>query len=386
MRKLLTGWAYPCAAAFIAVSIGAGTLLAGPPTIDIPETDIRLGTLGWSHKQQIISAVDYWVSAIRDANDAGGVIKARTELLKLFNRYDFFDYQYFFADEAAKKLVALLLGPPLDTKYRQLKEVNAALALAGMPMKSVHDELAGVVRHPNAGVRYLAWLGYRRIRSYALSTGADRKEMFSLLERAAAQETSPPVVGMIFRMLQIRSEDTDMAVVSPEVLQASRLRAYKIVKGSWDKRMQQVIAGDSDMADACNKGVRTLLQLGMTMNPTAQTRREIMQMIVDAMYCGAQAYKSLWGTRSASIVPFAMLLRDSEIALNAMAGTQHKFIETPLRSKDITDRGKAVNFYYDRDTGEQYGVIKWIDTLKGQGIVKPPYKLPADETPPAPSG
>lgn len=387
MCKLITRSSLLCVSATLAILACGATLRAQQYTIDIPEADIRTGSLSLSQKHQIASAVDYWVSAIAKATDDAATVKARIELLNLFNKYGSsttgsnFAYRYFFADEAGKKLVAMLGNGPADGSNRQLKEINAALVMSLMTIQSIQEELgAVVVTHPNQGVRYLAWKGYRNIRPKVLENSNDRKIMFALLKKAAAKETSPPVVGMVYRILQIPGTPPSPAV-SQEALASARKRAYEIIEATWSKRMQQVLTGPSDMADAARKGVRALLRLGRTMNPNVEQRRRILQMIVDVMYCGAQRYKGLTDDKTGAIVQYTMLLRGSEEALNAMTGQRNRFIETPLTSSRITDRGQAVIYFLDRETLREYGVLKWIETLKGEGIIPPPYKLPADKAP-----
>ncbi len=402
-----------------------------PGPIDIPRTERETG-LSSSSIKQIDDWLKYYTGIIRTARDEKKeklvkaeekIVKARDGIIRdIYNWYDESLYKYEVARRAAVIVTPLLEGHNAGDSLRHLRQVNAAMAVSRMAQVSIQPALEKMVTSKNAAVRRLGWVGsrsvpargYRAIRTRILvQSVAATNTMFASLEKAARTEKNAQVVAAVFHVLNLPQSPT--VPVPEKTMRTARVRAFGILKAAWRARCRQVIAEDTDMSEACRKGVSAVLRLTESLGGNDKKARTAgLQMIVDAAWCAATAYdKAMTPTEEASrvitrqreiirnikqgdeeadskiraatakieraetriaelrpkVVVNSLLLRDCEAALNRLAGVQKNHLVTMLTKEKIHGpRGPAVQLAV---------LVGWVKDLEKQGVVAPKFKAPA---------
>jgi hypothetical protein len=248
-----------------------------------------------------------------------------------------------------------------------IKQVNAALVLSRMPQVIMQPALEKMVVHRNPAVRYLGWRGYRGVRTLLLAQGPSyRQTMFRSLDAAVARENSPLVIRAIFGVLRIPAAG---AAVPEDVRRKAQEQAFAIFRQIWPNCCRRVLAGNAVMAEVSQEGLAALLNFAPIFRTQKASSEAILQMVVEMTWCSAMAYDQA-GAAGPIAAANTVLLRECEKALNSLKDTRHKDIEAPLTDPKQSDRGSAVRL----------GVLEWIKLLKDDGVVKPSFKLPDDET------
>lgn len=345
-----------------------------PPQIAIPESALK-GRLGPEHISQIEQRITYWAELMAKAegsNATRDIISSRNGIIGDFRAYDTPSYGYAFAREAARILAGVLNnGFANDDPNLRLKEVNLAIAISQISQVPIQDALDEMVVHRNAGVRYLGWLGYRNIRSRLLAQGSNfSQKMFETLQKQAAAESSPAVLGELIQMLYFPPEG--IGSVSPAVLSNARNKCFNILSDNWSNWCEKLFVGEAEMAWAINTGVETLLRISTLLADDKKAQTNILQMITNTMHCSSLAYDAAFaitvGKGETSRVN-AVLLLNCEMALSEISGNKLDNMKKALDKPD--EPGKAA--------GVRLAVLDWIDALKANGVVKPEFKLPDEK-------
>lgn len=375
---------FACVTCAFAVLAVCSTSWALPP-LDIPESALK-GTLSSSHVAQIQARIKHWVDQIATATrDEQAIPKARTGLINDYLSYESAGYRLTFAREAAKLLLPFLKDRLADSDaLKPLKEVNAALAVVRMPQVSLQPVVTVMVAHGNPAVRYLGWRAYIGLRIRVMGQGAEvRDRIFASLKAAADTEESPPVMGQIFKMLQLPRVRPE--AVAETTYRSAQRRSFRTLQEIWPKQCRWLIAADDPaVAEASLGGVEAVASFAGVMATDRSGRQTTLQMLVDVAYAAAHAYARA-GAEGALAVANEGLLRECEKVLNAVAGKQNTYLERALSDSKILDRGAAVIYGTDPSTGKAYGVLQWIEELKDLGVVKPAIKAPAPTTTSAPA-
>jgi hypothetical protein len=361
-------------------SPNAGTPAATEaPALDIPDVALR-GNLLPDHKQQILARLTYFAEKIRtcDEKDASTLAAARNGLLGTFRHSDSTTFQYTVAEIASGLLTPLLDDPS------SVKQLTVALAISQMPQVTIQSALEKMVTHPNPGVRYLGWKGYRAAAPRVLVQGAEQgKTMFATLARRAAEETSGPVVAAIWQMLRM-----DIGNVRPAGGQADpRRQALKILSDTWRVHCVRIMNGDLSTAIVAGKGLDTALEFVASSPAGSPDGKTGMQLVADLMWSAAKGYGRIYDAedekgRESNPVLYALatLLTESEGALNKRFGygalDQRDYIRFVLSDSTIKKkglRGSAMLYYLNpQPPNKQYGVSAWVDELKAKyGIEEP---------------
>jgi len=325
---------------------------AEPPPLDVPSGGVAVGPAAI---ESIRNRLTYWRGQIAGATNVKEIIEARKGILADYRRSDDPEYQYRFAQEAARVINPLLTEILKENdKLRAVKLVNAGIALSKMPQVTIVPALEVMVAHKTPALRYLGVEGYRAARTDILAQPPDvARQMFRVLGAAAAKEQSAPVIGSLFVTFNISS--FAVAAVPPETLRGAQLQALAILRANWPRWCRRVLYGDTEMSRAFEKGAATL----QTLSATAD-RGKILQMLTDLIWCSAKAYDEAGGKGEIGDANRSLLL-ECERALNAISKKDRTHLRGPLEKEDIGDRGAAVRL----------GVINWIADLKDFGVIRP---------------
>ncbi|MDY6913447.1 MAG: hypothetical protein SVT52_03185 [Planctomycetota bacterium] len=270
-----------CLALFVTV-LAAGSSFSAPPVLNIPDTALRDQLLA-VHEKQIESRVKYWADMIRTAENEKDILAARDGLVSDYLAYDSVAYRYSYARLTAKHCTPLLkLNNPA-------KQINVSLVISRMPQVASQSALDKMVVHANPAVRYLGWAGYGSLRMLILAQGSTyQRKMYTSLAKAADKETSAPVVGMIFKVLNLPPVATGLVAAAD--LREARKQFFVIIEKNWPTRCRQVLGGDAQMAEACQKAIAALSGFAPVMSEGKRGLKEMLQMIVDMAWCSARAY------------------------------------------------------------------------------------------------
>jgi hypothetical protein len=325
---------------------------------------------------------DGWIrrtlEEILDANDEQTVLEKRAALLKRYRVRNGQQRGFGFARSvAAHSRPLLAAGPPADDALRKVKLVNVALAVSLMPQATIQPALDLMVRHENPAVRYFGWRGYWLARTRLLGQGAEFVDrMFAALEERAGREDSPSVLGELFRMLVMRPDRP--VGVSAETWQAARRRTVDLLGRHWGAGGRG-LADDPEMAAAA----RVLVQAAREHAAAggAEQHQAAAQWLFELACHASRVYlRAPYGEALSNAQ--GMLLRACEGALNAVAGTEHRLIETALQRDEPPYQPPV-----------RLAVIQgWKTALKERGIEvrqpanRPPASQPAATTTPAAGG
>ena len=231
--------------------------------------------------------------------------------------------------------------------------VNAAIAVGQIDQVEIAPELAKMIRHPNAAVRYHAAKGFGRIAGAVLARGdQDRDAMLTTLETAAGTEQNPSIVRAIMQALDLSAVKGG----SPTTLQGAQATARRILTAMIARHMQAVRDGKASMADAFGYAVEALGAMtvaGVRLSP--EDRTAVLQTLADVMANTARAYEDLSvqtdaGRERILVAPgaYRMLLVYCERAIGGVTGQPGSNVsrtinESPRRRGDITRVLLAVN-------------------------------------------
>lgn len=347
-----------------------------PPAIDIPDAELRGGALQ-TRVPQIDTYLTYWAGQIKDGKDESTIVAARGKILAAYNQYDAAPFKSIYAQEAVKYLMPLL---DASDALKNLRQVNAALALAKMPQLANIPAYDKMVAQNDAAVRYFGWMGYRDIRGLLLGQPQTTAEKFyKLLATAMAKETSATVLATMMDALNLAA--VDMTAVSDENRKMAQNQSYQIFMASWPAICQKVINGDDAMIEPARAGAAAMIFLVGAVEGDKARATALLQSTADMMYCASSAYtmqlqmaeRATGLTKAdamASSERLSYLLRDLENLANFAAKKTNNFLQTALTDSRVKDT-KA------RAAGVELAVLKWTDDLKAGGVVAPKFTAPA---------
>jgi len=373
MRKEITA-RLAAAVVVLCLSLGLRPLLAEAPRIDY-KTILSQNSLTTAQKKRISEFIRYWLGRLKQASDADQVLQGRYQILRAYGTVKKPFYQYDFAEIAAQQLVGI--WKELSDDLKSLKEVNLAIIAANMPQITTQPVLEEMIVHANPAVRFQGWRGYRRIRDLLLAypPGTDYgKKMYEAMRSRARLETSAPVLGMIFQMMQLRS--VPQGVSRQEFVRFQRT-AFEILKDTWDDRCRGILAGKSMLADAARKAVAALTNFAAVFSSDRSMQMAILQMIANTAYSSVSAFEnSLEAIQKAGEDPKkrkeileirdnnSQLLRDCEGALNYITKKRQSRIARALAQIGGPAPGTVGT-----------AVAEWIDELKASGVEDPAVVL-----------
>lgn len=360
---------------------------AAPPPIE----DFPAGGMLPRHVEQMKACVSYWVKTIRDAKEDIAVVKARTGLQVEYKRMNAMQAGYTFVEHVSTYATPLLAGG-LDANdpLRQVKEINLAIALAGMPQVTIQPALDAMVAHPtNAAVRYFGWKGYRAARTRLFAQGMRwTRNTFKSVDNAARKETSPQVLSVLFRALEMELRP---AAVQEEIWDFAQRRTLQALRRNWLPWCKRLRKGDKEICEALRRATRVIRANADWIAQNKQQKKMALQMLVDLAFHAAKAYA---GARKDGRTGEALrnLLRDCERALNTVKKINKRFIRKPLTDPRASANPQWVLWWVDPRTNENCGVLAWVELLKADGVVPPkdiqvdnPKKAPATKPATAPS-
>jgi len=228
--------------------------------------------------------VHYWADQIRNAPTQDAVAKARQMLIQGYQRDTSAAHQYTYAKQATEALTPLLALPSAG------KQINTAMAIIEMPQTPIQDALEALVHHDNPAVRYLGWQGYTRARGALLTEGGTFANRYNeSLQNAARQEDSGIVLMVILQAANLSPERPTS--IGSDVYARCQQVAFDALQDAWPRICRQVIAGSDVYADTARTGIAALQSLATAYAQDPKRVQQILQMVVDAAYCGAKTYE-----------------------------------------------------------------------------------------------
>lgn len=354
LTNLLVRWSV---LAGVVVTV-ASAVTAAPPPLDIPAS----GVVGPAQMTQIDERLKYYGTQIASATKDKDILSARKGLRDDYLLTAAGDFQYTYARRAAAILTPMLeSGIKSADPLKTVKEVNLALALARMPQVTVQPAMETLVAHANPAVRYQGWEGYREIRMLVLAQGQEfASRMKATYQKRAAAESSPAVIGSILQMA-ILPPVAGGAVPEADMREAQAF-FFGTLKANWARWCQLAADGSEDMLVSAARGLQALRNYDAFFTGDKDKKNAIVQMIVDMLWCAAEAYDQAGGKGLAADASVA-LLRDSEMALNAVTQKRKGVVEASLSDAKIVERGAAVKL----------AVLDWVADLKEFGVTKPAF-------------
>jgi len=336
-----------------AVAVGTLPLAAAPPLVSLTND----GKVLPGNVPQLKARVQYWLDMIRDAKDDRAMLEGRAGLVKDFGMSDNPDFRYTFGSVAGELAPTYL---NLDSPARQ---INVALALSRMNAIPIRPALDLMIVHPNPAVRYLGWEGYRNIRLEVAAHPLDGPKMCAAIAKAAQAETSPLVIGEMFGTLTLPMVPPPS--IPPDSIAKARREFSRVFLTVWTLCCRKMLAGDTEFAETCRKGVDAARNFALTPGADPDTTKKMLQALVDMAWCAAKAYDAA-GANGPVADAAGGVLMECEAALNAGKNLQRNHLQAPLTDPNVPERGAAV----------RYGVTRWIDELKADGVVQPDFKAP----------
>ncbi len=305
----------------------------GPPELEIPESSLRSGLLE-GDVAVVQQYVTYWVDKFTEAATEEAILDARVRLVRGYNRYENWQFQSVYAEQAVKVLAPLLESPDIR------KQINAAMAVSQMREVAVQPLLESLVVSRNPALRLYGWTGYRRIRLLVLAQGKEPVgRMLAALEKASMTEDSGPVMGAILEMMYLAPDRP--SIVSASVFDETRTRLLAIFRQCWPRVCQKVLDGHRGMIRAAGAGLDALRQVASDEDATKETQLAAVQMVVDLVWCAAKCYAT-GGQTAAQMAANEALLRECETALNAITKLRKIPINKALGTKSEQDRAAEV--------------------------------------------
>ncbi|NLW86003.1 MAG: hypothetical protein GXY38_03935 [Planctomycetes bacterium] len=353
----------------LAVSTAVTSLQAQPPARVSLESDLAGRQPTADVVANMRERISYWLDVMAKADSDQAVIKAREGLRDDYAYFDGRSAGYNFAEQMAALSLPLLKGGLENDPLRLLKETNIAMAVAQMPQVTITPALEAMVDcKTNAAVRYFAWQGFRDARTNILAQGRSPSELtYNKLQEAIADETSLPVMEVMFRMLELDSRQPE--AVLGDFWQYAQTRSFEILKLTWPRWCELTRNTGGETLAVSRRALFALHRSADWIGVNPEPRKQMLQMIIDLTWAAATLHQEARskGTESESS---AMLLRDCEEALNFIEGATPRktYIDRVLR--DGKSQPEAIMWGIDKD-GNRLGVLAWVEDLKAAGVVKP---------------
>ena len=326
--------------------------------------------------------IAYWLDTISQATNDQAIIRARDSLRDDYLYFDGKSAGYTFAEEVAARASGIFDGTFDNDPLRLMKETNIAMAISQMPQVTIIPALESMVAcKTNAAVRYFGWQGFRDARISILAQGTmPAQRAYDIIESSVGEETSLPVLEMIFRMLELDTRQPESVLA--DTWQFAQNRSFEILKNHWPRWCEFVSKGDIEALGVSRRALFAVIRNADWIGTIPEPRKNMLQMIVDLTWVTAKIHESA-KTANQDAHSAAVLLRDCEDALNFVMQEQRKtYIERVLR--DSRAQPAMIMWGIDKD-GNRLGVMAWIEDLKGAGVVEPTYKQ-GSQAPAEPAG
>jgi hypothetical protein len=327
-----------------------------------------------SQRREVDKLIGWWKNRLLRASSAEDVVTVRKGLLGHYNFYDNQPWKTYYADQATKQLKDVLTGKALksgDTRG-ELKQINAAMAVADMKHQAVQPALELLVASENQALRYFGWRGYEAIQPQILSADKPLETLLASLKRAISTETNPLILKLVFRTADL----PDNARLSRSTRAKVRSALLDALAGAWPTYRKNV-AGDSDpqALQAVTEAVNVLGELGGQLRQDAaeaggedkqalQARwTRSLQLLADMTDTAAQAWLDRAGQPQGFLKPMEDLLLACEAGLQASTGSE------PDRLKQAVTAGDDV--VGNREAAVLRANLKWLAELKPLGVKQP---------------
>ena len=308
--------------------------------------------------------ITYWLDALAGAEDIRKITEARRRLISDYLHFDDPQFRYDYASLAATSVLKMF-GQLNDGELRQVRELNAAMAVARMDQVSVQPALEQMIIHRNPAVRLWGWRGFAAIRQLSLAQGeGPANALFEALRQRSKAEPSGLVCGVIFDMMALPPVAPETVPV--DVWSAASKTFLQILSANWSRCTSHVSEGRLPWIDAAGRALPTLKLLARPHSDEPDAVKEPLQLIVNLMYAAFRAYDRSEPGDDVNSTTSALLLA-CESALRSFTG--------------ITDSAIKAALTHPRNTAEQkrdqagLAVAAWLDLLKDYEVKKPDIKL-----------
>ena len=375
---------------FIALGTPAALAQDQIPTLDIPSIELTAG-LSPKSIQQIDDLLNYHAKAIETAEGKRKqdyVLAGRDALIAAYNNYSSPQFKNALAKRAFE-----IIAPLLD-RGDKLQKVNVAIALAEMSAASGQANLQKMIAHPNPAVRYLGWQGYSQARMAIMATGSAEptEKMLADMAKAVKEEKSSLVMRVVFETINFPPSGPQG--VSKDKYDRVRREALEVLASNWQNQSNHVRYGDWEMSESFRRATSAIANSWDLLSSDPAQRTKYLQMIIDVAWSSAQAYETAMRVKerasgltkddaSDKIQHNTLLLRSCEQALNSITKSNRDFLARTLTDTSIPDRASAPRGgWKDPETGQEYGVLAWIEELKAEGVTIPkaPEVAPGEQS------
>lgn len=359
----------------VALVLGALTLsgarAAEPPPIDIIPVNLKRGLIP-SDVKQVKEHVKYWIDELGAAKTSGDVYQAREGILADYNKYaSSIRYQVVFARSTGGIVPGALGKLNKDDRLFSLKQINFAIVVSEMTQVPAIGAMNALATHENAGVRFLAWRGFRGVRDQAIQKGGpDAKILFAALKKHAASESSPLVASVIVETLDLDKSKLTSGTFQNEFKKAFD-RNFPTLVAVLNSCCNRLAGGDSSWARPCIAALPVLRTAGEFYKPDSKKSKLILQQLVNIAQAAAKAFADADGAGEAAF-HCAPLLQQVEPEIGRLSNDSGMDIRKPLldRKMGAEEKSKAILL----------GVLEWVDRLEELGVKEPvfaPVKAPA---------
>ncbi len=257
-------------------------------------------------------------------------------MIAAFNADNGAGYRRYFATSMNTNFSPAVLG-----SRDAVVQVNGALCIVRIHQFEIAPSLDLMLSSANSAVRYQGIKGYAAIKEAVLNQYAEpRERMMASLLAVGDKETSPVVLGALFDAL-----DFSAITSAPEpVVRQIRSRARLGVTNCLRRCLPAIRKGDTLMAQAATRGVRTILAAGGDI--TNQEKTDLLQVLADLMKNAAQTYQDCSAAAASGadsprdsielmIQEYGNLLKDLERTAAQYTGRTEATVNEALSQKTV---------------------------------------------------
>ncbi|MCK4625491.1 MAG: HEAT repeat domain-containing protein [Phycisphaerae bacterium] len=224
---------------------------------------------------KIETYVGHWVEQLKKADKIPDVVKARKAITDGYNAHNKQAWQVAYAEISSGKV------PVLFGLADQVKQIQAAMAVATMHQYTIQPALEKMARHKNPAVRYWAVRGYRPSVRKMLLYPERAKKMLATLERLGLKE-SGPILSVVLRTLNIHTAEGKKAVI--------HLRP--ILDKVWAARLKDLRAGKDGIIDAYRNAI-------IFFDPAdKEDKKIVLQMLIDTLESASKGFDKAASSKS----------------------------------------------------------------------------------------
>ena len=271
--------------------------------------------------------------------------------------------------------------PLIGTLKGDVAQFNVAIVASSLHDPAIRPVLEALVKHSNAGVRYLGWQGYANVWPRILSLGpATTQELLGVLSSRMKDETNALVVS---KMMNVATFPTPQAPVNvpDQELKAARAEALRIIGQRWNTLLAGLMSGDRHATQSVYTFASSFPHLIGAVESNKEARTAALQMLADMMAATARAYSALEG-KGQTARHYLLILVEAENALRQVLRAGEGRVRQLAGSIKAASQPEAIV----PDVG--LAVFDWIDVLKkNHGVVEPKVpevaRIDAPAAPPA---